>query len=272
MVQETQTRIDDRSIVKERGSIKVLFITDSLYPIGGVERVLGRILRYLDQSIVSPMALVLGPYHNRGLKLPQYVPVRYLGKKHARNAIVELVHIIKTSEPDVIYSAKTHVNVVAVLASQLAGRSSCIIPSEHIHLSARLRNQPALQKRKWQFIFLLAQVLYCWAADKIVFVSKEALQDGCARLRLPDDKATVVYNPIVEDALFGMSEEAVEHPWFAREREEPIILAVGRLTRQKGFSYLLKAFCQARSAIPARLVLIGEGEDHQQLTDLVVNP
>jgi len=254
--------------MKESGSIRVLFIADSLYPVGGVERVLGSMLRYLDRSIVSSMMLVLGPHHNLGQELPSHVPVRYLGKKHARNAIRNLVHIIKTTEPDIIYSAKTHVNVVAVLANQLAGRLSCIIPSERSHLSAQLRNQPPPQKWKRLFTLLLARGLYRRTADKVVFVSKGAFQDGRIRLRLPDDKAIVIYNPIVDNALFDMSKEAVEHPWFAREREEPTILAVGRLTREKGFSYLLKAFCQARNTIPARLVVIGEGEERQQLTNL----
>ena len=268
MAQETQTRIDGGSIVKERGSIEVLFVVDSLYPVGGVERVFERMLRYLDRSVFNPRMLVLGSYQNLGLELPQYVPVRYLGKKHARNAIVELVHIIKTAEPDVIYSAKTHVNAVVVLANQLAGRPSCIIPSERIHLSAHLRNQPPPQKWKWQFTFLLARGLYRRAVDKVVFVSKGSLQDGCVRLRLPEYKAIMIYNPIVDDALLEMSEEAVEHPWFAKEREKPTILAVGRLTKQKGFSYLLKAFHQARNGIPARLVVIGEGKKRQQLTSL----
>jgi glycosyltransferase involved in cell wall biosynthesis len=255
------------NIVKE-GKIKVMFITDSLYPVGGVERVFGRILRYLDRSIFNPMVLVIGPYQDMGLELPRYVPVKYLGKKHARNTIGDLMRVIKTAEPDVIYSAKTHINVVAVLANRLAGRSSCIILSEHVHLSAQLRNQPSPRKWKLEFIFLLARILYRWAADKIVFVSKEALQDGCMHLRFPDDKVIAIYNPIVDDVLFETSEESVDHPWFARKREKPTILAVGRLTKQKGFSYLLKAFHQTQNTISARLVVVGEGEGHQQLTNL----
>jgi glycosyltransferase involved in cell wall biosynthesis len=78
----------------------------------------------------------------------------------------------------------------------------------------------------------------------------------------------MIYNPIVDDMLFDMSEKAVEHPWFARERKKPTILAVGRLTRQKGFSYLIEAFRQVRNTVPARLVVIGEGQEHQRLLNL----
>lgn len=254
--------------MKQKKNIKVLFIMDSLYPIGGVERVLETMLRHLNRSNFNPAVVVLGSHHRRELELPRDVPLRHLGKKHVRNAVKELTRIIEVAEPDIIYSAKTHVNVAAILANRLTRHPSCIVPSERSHLSAQLRNQPPPQKWRRLFTLLLARSLYRKAADKVVFVSKEALQDGCMRLRLPEDKATMIYNPIVDDALLEMSEEAVEHPWFAKEREKPTILAVGRLTREKGFSHLLKAFHQARNSIPARLVVIGEGKERQQLTSL----
>jgi glycosyltransferase involved in cell wall biosynthesis len=211
--------------------------------------------------------LVIGSRQNAVLDLPQDVPVRYLGKKHARNAIGVLTRMLKTENPDVIYSAKISVNLIAVLANQLTGQPGCIIPSQHNHLSVPLLNQPPFRKWKLRLMLFLTRYAYHWV-DRVVFVSKESLQDGCKYFRLPNDLATVIYNPIVDDTLFDMSEKAVEHPWFAKERKEPIILAVGRLTKQKGFPYLLKAFYQVRNLLPARLIVIGEGRDDLRLTNL----
>ncbi len=254
--------------MKQKRNIKVLFIMDSLYPIGGVERVLEIILRHLNRSNFNPAVVVLGPHHRRELELPRNVPLRHIGKKHARNAVKELRRIIEVGEPDIIYSAKTHVNVAAILANRLARHPSCIVLSEMSHLSAQLRSQPFPWKWRRLFTLLLARNLYRRAADKVVFVSKEALQDGCTRLRIPKEKAVMIYNPIVDDTLLGRSKEAVKHPWFIERKAQPIILAVGRLTRQKGFSYLLEALCRVRESVPARLAIIGEGEEHQRLITL----
>jgi glycosyltransferase involved in cell wall biosynthesis len=110
--------------------------------------------------------------------------------------------------------------------------------------------------------------MYRRAADKVVFVSQGALDSGCRRLGLPKDLATVIYNPVVDDELLEASQEPVDHAWFAEGRERPIILGVGRLTKQKGFPYLLRAFRRVRSNVPARLVVVGDGEDRQSLTSL----
>jgi glycosyltransferase involved in cell wall biosynthesis len=49
-----------------------------------------------------------------------------------------------------------------------------------------------------------------------------------------------------------------------------VILAVGRLSRQKGFDILLEAFARAVDSMDsARLLIIGEGEDRAALTNTI---
>ena len=47
------------------------------------------------------------------------------------------------------------------------------------------------------------------------------------------------------------------------------MLAVGRLTEQKDFSTLIHAFAQVRQGHPARLLILGEGEERPALEALV---
>jgi GalNAc-alpha-(1->4)-GalNAc-alpha-(1->3)-diNAcBac-PP-undecaprenol alpha-1,4-N-acetyl-D-galactosaminyltransferase len=57
-------------------------------------------------------------------------------------------------------------------------------------------------------------------------------------------------------------------PEFAGARE-PVILAVGRLTHQKGFDILIRAFSHIRAEYPNwRLVIIGAGPEHSALVSL----
>jgi len=61
---------------------------------------------------------------------------------------------------------------------------------------------------------------------------------------------------------------APDHNWFA-DGEPPVVLAAGRLTRQKDFPTLLRAFARARAGgAHARMLILGEGEDRPALEGL----
>ena len=60
----------------------------------------------------------------------------------------------------------------------------------------------------------------------------------------------------------------LDHPWFA-PGEPPVILAAGRLTEQKDYPTLLRAFSTLREAHRARLLILGEGELRPSLESLV---
>ena len=78
-----------------------------------------------------------------------------------------------------------------------------------------------------------------------------------------ENKIAVIYNPVDIDEIERLSSEAVEHPWF--REETPIIVSVGRLTKQKGYPHLINSFSLVRKAFPCRLLIIGEGEDREKL-------
>jgi glycosyltransferase involved in cell wall biosynthesis len=78
----------------------------------------------------------------------------------------------------------------------------------------------------------------------------------------------VIYNPIVTDELLAMSRAPVDHPWCAAGAP-PVILAVGRLTEQKDFPNLIRAYARLRQRRSVRLVILGEGEARGELEDLI---
>ena len=47
------------------------------------------------------------------------------------------------------------------------------------------------------------------------------------------------------------------------------MLGVGRLTAQKAFDVLIEAFAQVRKSQPARLLILGEGEERPMLEALI---
>ena len=79
----------------------------------------------------------------------------------------------------------------------------------------------------------------------------------------------MVYNPVVTPDLQTKAESPLEHPWF-KESEPPVVLAVGRLSEQKAFDVLIQAFSLVRKKRPARLLILGEGEDRLALEALIL--
>jgi glycosyltransferase involved in cell wall biosynthesis len=77
----------------------------------------------------------------------------------------------------------------------------------------------------------------------------------------------VVYNPVITPEIMALARQTPDHPWFAAGGP-PVILAVGRLTPQKDFPTLLRAFAEVRRRRPARLLILGEGEERAALEAL----
>jgi glycosyltransferase involved in cell wall biosynthesis len=114
---------------------------------------------------------------------------------------------------------------------------------------------------------MLARWLYP-QAHRVVAVSHGVATDILHLYQLPTAKVAVIYNPVVTPELIARSWEAVEHPWLAAG-EPPIILGVGRLTAQKDFATLIRAFARVRQHDEARLIILGEGEHRPILEQLI---
>jgi glycosyltransferase involved in cell wall biosynthesis len=226
------------------------------------------LLHHFNRQVVRPGLVVLGRRHPVQPDLPEDVPLRYLARRHARNAVLDLSRIIAAQQPGIVCGAKTHVNTAVIAANLLAGRPSCAVLSEQMDLPAHVRHQHGSRRWKWRATLLGASCLYRTAADKVVFVSKGACEAGQRRLRLRDEMTTVIHNPIVGSELTKASQEPVHHAWFNERDDRPIVMGVGRLTSQKGFRYLLRAFQRIRESRPSRLMLVGDGEDRGSLAML----
>jgi len=80
-------------------------------------------------------------------------------------------------------------------------------------------------------------------------------------------KFVTIYNPLYCSAVIDRASSPTDHPWLMR-RDAQVIVAVGRLTPQKGFDTLLRAFVLVRQRLDARLIVLGEGPDRAALTNL----
>lgn len=171
--------------------------------------------------------------------------------------IRSLQQYLDNHRPDVILSALTYANLVAVWAKQMSASHIPVVVSERIALSNYCSAPSNFRKWRWRYLPEVVRRTYP-GADAVVTVSAYVANDLITKMGLTRQSVTTIYNPVVDDTLRARAQQALDHPWF-NQSAVPVILAVGRLTEQKDFPTLMRAFAVVRATREARLVLLGEG-------------
>jgi len=153
--------------------------------------------------------------------------------------------------------------VIAVWACRIARSSSRLIVRESNTPSKAVAADRHVLAR---LVPLLKRWTYPTAAA-IVANSRGAAEDLARVLNVPRQQIHLIYNPTYDNSLLEQAKEPVEHPWF-QVGEPPVVLGVGRLTYQKDFGTLLRAFARVRKERVCRLVLLGEGAERAKLEAL----
>ena len=229
---------------------------------GGAERAMCRLAMGFAKRCV-PVDLVLakkiGPYLPH---VPESIRVIDLNANRILASVPGLIRYLRDERPSCLISALSHANVIAILSRILARSSAKLIVSEHTPLFQAQANIKVLRDR---FLPFLIRVLY-YRADHIIAVSR-GIADQLAVQGVPRNKIAVIHNPVVDDGLYEKAREALDHPWFA-PHAPPVIVAAGRLAKEKDFQTLIRAFSLVRKMRQVRLMILGEGERRTELHKL----
>ena len=245
------------------GKEKVALFLPSLRG-GGAERVMVNLARgFYDQGINVDLVLAKaeGPYLS---EVPAGVRVIDLHSSRVLFSLPGLVRYLRRERPQSILSAMDHANIVAIWARKLSGVSCRVVVSVRANLTQSIAHSTKFRGRLMpNFI----RIFYPWA-DEIVTVSNGVADDFASITGLQRERIQVIYNPVVTPEILEKAEEPLNHPWFA-PGEPPVILSVGRLAKQKDYPTLIRAFALVHRECPARLMILGEGEERPKLEALI---
>ena len=230
---------------------------------GGAERVMvtlanGFVARGLRVDLV--LASAQGPYLG---EVAAGVGVVDLHAHGVMASLPGLMRYLREERPQALLSAMNHANVVAIWARMLARFNTRVVVSERAVLEPELQRPTSLRAR---LLPLLMRSSYRHA-DGVVAVSADVARDLRDLIQLDASRISVIYNPVVDATLDERARAPLGHPWFA-PGEPPVVLGVGRLSREKDFPTLLRAFARLSARRPARLVILGEGEQRPELEAL----
>lgn len=179
-------------------------------------------------------------------------------------ALPALAGYLRREQPAALLSGGEWPNVIALAAKRLAGGSTRVLLSEHIHVGASTGG--FAQRRRRRVLPQLMAHLYP-RADAIVAVSEGVRQDLLGRFPLPPAKVHTIYNPVITPALLAAREAPLDDPWFV-PGAPPVLINVAQLRVQKNQTTLLRAFARLRARQPARLLILGEGNQRPALEAL----
>jgi glycosyltransferase involved in cell wall biosynthesis len=234
---------------------------------GGAEKSMLRLAAGIAQR-GHPVDLVLsqaqGPYRIYLPALPGLVRVVDFGTPRVLLSLPALTRYLRRTQPYALLSTLDYANIVALWARRLAGAPARVAVNEQNTISLTSQHSP---QRRQRIVPTLVRLFYPWASS-IIGNSRGVAEDLARITGLPRDRIQIIYNPVVTSELAEKVKASPDHPWFDNG-QIPVVLAVGRLTAQKDFPTLLRAFAEVRRVQPVRLVILGEGPDRPMLEALI---
>ncbi|WP_445157494.1 glycosyltransferase [Halomonas sp. E14] len=229
---------------------------------GGAEKVMIAIANYLANSGVKVMFVIVksgGPYME--LLTPK-VELLELKTNSKLVAIFELRKLIGDISPFCVFSSILGPCIILALANLLAGSASKLVLRE--------ANTPSVEASKGsvkQRIMRRISRLFYPRADMVIAVSK-AVEKDLKEYYGHALSCKTIYNPVnIGEILELASQDPVMAlPW---GEEAPILISAGRLSKQKDYLTLLRAFHSVAKVKNCKLIILGEGELRSELEKAV---
>lgn len=228
---------------------------------GGIPRVLANLVTGMLEVGVAVDVLCGDPERMDRSHVPAAARLVGIGAATGPAGIRRLARYFRAARPDVIISNRERGRLGILAARVLSGVS--------VTVAFRVGNPVSvhLGRRRWYKRLprqLAIRVSYP-RADRIIAVSAGIARDIIGMVPACRERVVHLANPVFSPAVETLVQQPVDHPWLA-DPAIPVIIAAGRLARQKDFPTLLRACARLLSGgRRVRLIILGEGKEREPL-------
>jgi glycosyltransferase involved in cell wall biosynthesis len=225
---------------------------------GGAEQVMTLLARELSHQKYE-LHLGLITQEKRGEEaLPPWVTVHALGAARVRSGLLPLLHLVRQLKPEVILSGMAHLNFLVLLLRPFFPRGTQVLVRQNATVSAAL----SFGDLPFYTRFLYRRLYR--HADRIICQTRAMADDLAFELGVARERIVVLANPVDLEGILAAERDPVR--WSG---EGPHLLAIGRLSREKGFDLLLESLSAVQHRFPsADLTILGAGPEEQALKEL----
>ncbi len=232
----------------------MLFVLPTLG--GGAARVVITLLRHLDRTRFEPHLVIFYTFYGFWFRseVPDDVVLHVLDAKRARNAMPKLVRIIWQVRPAVLVATQGYINFLLLLAKPVL--PSCKVVIREV-IGERYMEHNRYRDALYQCYLRLVR-----RADRIVTQTEAVARRLTGEVGPRPGQIECIHNPVDAERLATAAARTAS-PFTGMG---PHLLAMGRLTPQKGFDLLLDAMVGVRAAgVAAHLTIVGVGELEAEL-------
>jgi glycosyltransferase involved in cell wall biosynthesis len=200
--------------------------------------------------------------HNISVPAIQGVSVVNLNIDRTYRLTLPIVSYLRKKQPDVIFTAEDHLNVVVTFAAILSGSKA------KLSASSRVTPYDTYSSKLFSKGWVLKQLsaILRKRADSLVCVSEDMVKQYNAIFG--PTKYQCIYNVICDADTAKKMREPVHDPWI-NDNSVPMVVSAGRLAPEKGFPDLIQAMKTLSQHTPAKLVILGDGPLRPALESLI---
>jgi glycosyltransferase involved in cell wall biosynthesis len=247
-------------------SRRICFVLPSLAG-GGAERAAVQILNALDGAAWERSMYL---FRKEGPYLGDVAPsVRlHAGTEDSRVGRWQaLRRFVRETHPDVVVSFLSYFTVLTAVKAAAVGAR--VVFNQQTPMSAFLKDGDYPWRRRWhRHVFATVTRVGYAAADLIITTSQGVADDLVAAFGVARARVRVVHNPVDLDAVAVAAQESID-PEHAAAWQRPVIVAAGRLAEAKNYPLLIEALALLRPRVPARLFILGQGDEDLAIRALV---
>ena len=251
-------------MVHLKAPIKILFVITSTR-VGGAEKMLYHTSTALDPALYLPSICSLKEkgeiarnMEAAGIEVHCLTMAdgdRFGGWFASLTALFRLTRYLVKVRPTIVHSFLFRANILSRIAAFFAG-VPLVISSVRV-----MGGEKAY--------YHTVEKITSFMVDHYITVSESVKEYLIGKANLLPEKITTVYNGVTLNGITPAGESSVTRP-FGIEPQDSVVLTVGRLHRQKGYDYFIRAVARVKREVPVVKVLIaGEGEEENNLKKLV---
>ena len=235
-----------------------VWILTSFSGSGGVEKlvsVLANGMAAAGREVHLVLVKRRGPFAGA---LDEAVRVHELKAGSARLSVGALTALMREHQPETLLVAKERSLRLALAVQARCGYPRRIVFQINTHLSRSFAHRGALIGwwRRRRMARLLAR------CDELIAVSQGVADDVRSCFPAVTAPMHVHHNPIVASQPDAAASPEPSSPLPTRR---PLVLAMGRLTAQKGFDVLLRAYAGLPAEQRGHLMILGDGAEREAL-------
>lgn len=232
----------------------VLFLLPTLRG-GGAERVVVTLIRHLDRQRFQPILAVVNMdnavYRN---DVPVDVELLDLRADRVLHSLPRLIRLIWSRRPDIVFSTLSHLNLALAVLRPLLPSSTRYFARETSVVSQVIAGygRPGL----WAWAYRR----FYRGFDLVVCQSRYMRDDLIEHYDFPAERSVVINNPVDTSRISALSADCCASATndTPDKPERTGLLAVGRLSPEKGFDLLIRALALCKQ-MPIDLTILGDG-------------